>query len=184
MRKFGWTLGAAAALTLVLAGCAQRDPASEERVDPADGQYEISFEAGGALGAVMPQNANGPGSDTRSVCVRNGSGSTFAESIAKGAAWHPSCSNSPAPRQGNALSGTMTCPLDQERVPGGRLVSNYTGAVSADGVEVEMVSKFEIPEAVFAAMRPEQASEMRQALTLMENIPIKIVGRRTGDCTS
>lgn len=183
MRKFGWTLGAATALTLVLAGCAQRDPASEERVDPADGQYEISFEAGGALGAVMPQNAN-DSSSTRSVCVRNGSGSTFAESVAKGAAWHPSCSNSPAPRQGNALSGTMTCPLDQERVPGGRLVSNYTGAVSADGVEVEMVTKFEVPDAVFAAMSPEQASEMRQALTLMENIPIKIVGRRTGDCAS
>lgn len=169
-------------LALALAGCSPRDPASEERVDPLDGQYEVTIEAGGAVGALVPQ---GSGSEPlRSVCVRNGNGGSFAESLPRGGMLHPGCTLSAAPRQGNALSGRITCPLDQRMAPGGQAVSEYQGVVSEEGVEIDLATRMNVPESAYAAMPPEQAAQLRQGIAMMESIPMRIVAQRTGDCTS
>jgi hypothetical protein len=173
---------AAALLALTMAGCSPRDPASEERVDPLDGQYEVNIEAGGAVGALVPKNSNSE--PLRSVCVRNGSGATFAAAVPLAGALHPGCTHSPAPRQGNALSGRFTCPLDQRMAPGGQAVSDYQGAVSEQGVEIDLTTRMIIPESAYAAMPPEQAAQIRQSIALMESIPMRVVAQRTGDCTS
>lgn len=173
---------AGALLALAAAGCSQRDPASEERVDPLDGQYEINIVAGGAVGALLPKNNNSE--PLRSVCVRNGSGGTFAESLSRAGMLHPGCTLSAAPRQGNALSGRITCPLDQRMAPGGQAVSEYQGVVSEEGVEIDLTTRMNIPESAYAAMPPEQAAQLRQGIAMMESIPMRIVAQRTGDCTS
>lgn len=171
-----------AVLALIVAGCSSRDAASEERVDPLDGQYEVNIVAGGAVGALMPQGKNSE--PLRSVCVRNGSGSSFAESLPRGGMLHPGCTLSAAPRQGNALSGRITCPLDQRMAPGGQAVSEYQGVISEDRVEVDLATRMNIPESAYAAMPPQQAAQLRQGIALMESIPMRIVAQRTGDCTS
>jgi hypothetical protein len=173
---------AVALLALTVSGCSSRDPASEERVDPLDGQYEVNIVAGGAVGALVPQGRNSE--PLRSVCVRGGNGSSFAESLPRGGMLHPGCTLSAAPRQGNALSGRITCPLDPQRAPGGQAVSEYRGAVSAEGVEIDLAMRITIPESAYAAMPPEQAEQLRQGIAMMESIPTRIVARRTGDCTS
>lgn len=176
-----FTRAALFVVAFTLTGCGSRDPASEDRVEPADGQYEIKYEVGGAIGALMP-TTSGPGSKPKTVCVRNASGVTFAEALPKGVAWHPSCTHSPAPRQGNAMSGTMTCPMDPQRAPGGRLVVDYHGAVAEDGVTVDMTTRVEVPQSVYASMSEEEAGNLREAFGMIESLPMKIVATRTGDC--
>lgn len=173
---------AGAMLLLAATGCSPRDPASEERVDPLDGQYEVNIEAGGAVGALVPKNSNSE--PLRSVCVRNGSGATFAAAVPLAGALHPGCTHSPAPRQGNALSGRITCPLDQRMAPGGQAVSDYQGTVSEQGVAIDLATRMIIPESAYAEMPPEQAAQIRQSIAVMESIPMRIVAQRTGDCTS
>ncbi len=175
-------LVAGAMVLLAATGCSPRDPASEERVDPLDGQYEVNIVAGGAVGALLPKNKNSE--PLRSVCVRNGSGGSFAESLPRGGMLHPGCTLSAAPRQGNALSGRIICPLDQRMAPGGQAVSEYQGVVSEEGVEIDLTTRMNIPESAYAAMPPEQAAQLRQGIAMMESVPMRIVAQRTGDCTS
>lgn len=166
----------------MLASCSGRDPATEEPVTPLAGEYLVSIEAGGAIGALTSQR-EGPGSEPRTICVTESDRERFVQNVLNYAgSLHPGCVHSAAPRGGNAVSGTYSCPTDPQRAPGGRFAVTYTGVISEDAVDATMDLKIELPAAALAALSPEEREQMRQGQELMESIPIAAKARRQGDC--
>lgn len=93
---------------------------------------------------------------------------------------HPGCTSRPAPRVGNALSGTITCPLDP-RMAVGTVTITYEGAVAADGVEATSRMVFDF-QPVPGALGPDEERQVAMATKAVEQVGIKLKAERTGEC--
>ncbi|UKK83355.1 hypothetical protein L7H23_12360 [Sphingopyxis sp. BSN-002] len=167
----------------LLAGCSGgRDPATEEPVELAAGQYRVTMQ-GGKMG-VFFKTGDGPGSVDDSICVLPSETGEFPRNLARNyLSFHPGCSFEWEERKGNAIAGKSVCQTDGQRAPGGMISTEIHGALAADHVELDGQVKFDLPDSATAGMSPEQAAQVKQGAKLMESLTIRIKAERTGDCT-
>jgi hypothetical protein len=167
------------AMTALFAGCGG-DPAveaaSQEPVELAPGMYHVDWSG-------LAGRTEGPGQLNDDICIRAGEGNAFPDRLAQNYfSTGTPCTPTPRARQGNAFGGAISCPMDAERAPGGSWNVDYTAVMTADAVDVSGTIHMVIPPSVTAAMPPEQAQEMRAALTQMDGMAISLRAERTGDC--
>lgn len=165
-------------LALALTACTPpADPSTQEPVDPAPGLYRITL--GGAGLAQYAQQ--GPGKTEDEVCVTSRESPRFADrAIRNYFVLHPGCTTRPAPRVGNAVSGTITCPLDPKRAAG-TVTITYEGVVAADGVEATSRMAFDF-QPVPGALGPDEERQVAMATKAMEQVGIRLKAERTGEC--
>lgn len=179
------TKAAAVALAtgLALSGCTEaRDPASEEPATLLPGQYKVSI--GGAMKGGMPFASKIARDEQDGFCLAAGYGEDVPEMLVRRhMGMSDGCSLDAAPRQGNAVSGKLSCPTDPERAAGGSFAVTYSGAVSADRVDIGGQIKLELPDSVLASMPPEEAEQMKQAQAMMDKLKINVTAERTGACS-
>jgi hypothetical protein len=172
-------------MAVALVGCsAAADPASEQPVDLTPGKYVMarSFNGLGAFGNRLVQN--GPGGENRDICIPHGDTAYVNNDLPRMVFdFVPTCTNSPAERQGNQVSGTITCTLDPQRAMGGTMKVEYSGTVAAESLALSGTMKMELPPSATANMPPERAAETRNAIAAMEALTFDVSFTRAGDCS-
>jgi len=177
-RIIGSMLMAATLAGMVSACSPPVAPAAQEPIELTPGLYQITLSGAGL--AQFTQQRGGKTEDE--VCVRAGDVSRFPDRLARNYfSLHPGCTFSPQARQGNAIGGTLSCPLDPQRAMG-KITLDYEGVISADRVETTGRMKIEA-RSVPGALSEEEASQLAQGAALMEQVGIKVVAIRSGDCS-
>ena len=173
----------ALATGFALPGCTEgRDPASEEPATLLPGQYKVSI--GGDMKGGLPFASKAAREEQEGFCIADGYGEDVPDMLVRRyMGMSDGCSLDAAPRQGNAISGKLSCPTDPERAAGGSFNMTYSGAVSSDRIDVSGQMKLELPDSVFASMPPEQAEQMKQAQAMMDKLQISVTAERTGACS-
>jgi hypothetical protein len=182
--RFRTTAAALAlAIGLALSGCTDtRDPASEEAATLLPGQYKVSI--GGDMKGGMPFASQIARDEQDGFCLAPGYGEDVPEMLVRRhLGMTDGCSLDAAPRQGNAISGKLSCPTDPERAAGGSFTTTYSGAVSSDRVDISGQIKIELPDSVLASMPPEEAEQMKQGQAMMDKLKISVRAERTGACS-
>jgi len=178
-------LSGALALGLSLAGCtAARDPAKEEPVELAPGEYHVTM-AGriGMLGG-FEQN-DGPGKVDDRICVSPRDAESFPTGLVRrylGFGRDQDCSIDAKERQGNLIGGTYSCPTDPQRMPGGSIGVDYQGAIAADAVELQGRIRMNLPESSMANVDPAAADGLKRTAKMMEKVEFSLSAKRVGDC--
>jgi hypothetical protein len=180
--RFPTTAAVALAASLAISGCtASRDPASEEAATLLPGQYKVSI--GGDMQGGMPFASKIARDEQDGFCLAAGYGEDVPEMLVRqNMGMADGCSIDAAPRQGNAISGTLSCPTDPERAAGGTFAVTYGGAVSTDRIDISGKFKLELPSSVLASMKPQEAEQMKQAQAMMDKLTISVTAERTGAC--
>jgi len=161
-------------LFLLSAGCADEpDPARQDPVDPAPGEYALAVAMSGWFSDVE----GAP--DT--YCLRAENRADLPHLLAENFFMpHGACANERAPRQGNAVGGEIRCLADAKLANGvSRFV--YDGAVSAEGAAVEVRIRFDAAVKE-ARLSREEAMQLKLGMTLLERARYRIEASRIGDC--
>lgn len=172
-----WTrlIVAGVILPVGLVACTQRDPASEQPLEPEGGNYAIRL-TGDGLAEMLPQDKE----PADSVCVPSGEGGALADRLARNYfTLHPGCTSSKRPRQGNLIGGTVVCPLDPQRAQGTWTI-DYEGTISADRVELSGSMDMDIVAA--PNMSAEERRQAELGAAMFKAVGIRIVAERTGEC--
>lgn len=178
------SVGVAAAVLLSASACSSHDAANEAPVDPAPGEYRVTM-AGGGLATLsgFGQLSEGPGGVDDRICVSDSDGGDLADMLArKYLAFADSCSLKAKARQGNAVGGMLSCPTNQQAMPGTTFVVDYQGAIAAERVDLQSKIRIELPESALANMDPAAAQQMEHAKGLVENMEISVAAERVGEC--
>lgn len=174
----------AAAVLLSAGACSSRDAASEAPVTLVPGEYRVTM-AGGGLATLsgFGKLSEGPGGIDDRICVSDGDGGDFADSLArKYLAFADSCSLDAEAREGNAVGGTLSCPTNQQTMPGTTFIVDYQGAIATERVDLQSKIRIELPESALANMDPGAAQQMEHAKGLVENMEIGLAAERVGAC--
>lgn len=177
-------VAAAAFILLSASACSSRDAASEDPIDLAPGEYRVTM-AGGGLSTLsgFGKLSEGPGGVDDRICISDGDGGDLADTLArKYLAFADSCSLDAKARQGNAVGGTLSCPTNQQAMPGATFVVDYQGAIGAERVDLQSKIRIELPESALANMDPGVAQQMEHAKGLVENMEISVAAERVGEC--
>ena len=163
------------ALSLMIIACSEApDPAGETPVELMPGRYEIS-RSGAGLVKIDEEKAK------ETMCVRASDADAFPHKLAKLS--HlilPTCSTNQFPREGNKVSGDISCMADQKLADGAnRFV--YAGVVAPDKVKVDVQMKFEAAVKK-EAMTKAEAMQLNLAMKAMERMRFTVEATRSGDC--
>lgn len=162
-------------LTLAAACSQAADPSSETPVDPRPGRYVITHSGAGLLKHVKSNDEPG------AFCLRESERAAFPHLLAEGYyKRHSLCTNTRAPREGNAVAGEISCVADPKMASGVNSFV-YRGAVEEAWAKVEVRMKLE------AELKPGAGGEMsdaqiKMAMKAMERLRFVIEAKRTGDC--
>ena len=169
-----------AAMTGLLAGCGGDpavDAASQEPVELTPGMYHVDWSG-------LAGRTQGPGQLDDDICIRPGDGNAFPDRLAQNYfSTGTPCTPTPRARQGNAFGGTIACPMDAQRAPGGSWNVDYTAVMTADAVDVHGTMRIVMPQAMTAGMSPEEAQQAQAGLQQMNDTVISLRAARTGDCS-
>lgn len=178
MNRFSNGRRSVAVIGLALAAACSRtaDPSSETPVDPRAGLYVITQSGAGLLKNVKSND------EPVSYCLRETERAAFPHLLAEGYyKLHYLCSNKRAPREGNAVSGEISCAADPKMASGAnRFV--YSGVVGEERARVEVRMKLD------AELKPGAGGEisdaqLKMAMKAMERFRFVIEATRTGDCS-
>ncbi|WDI30765.1 hypothetical protein PUV54_12460 [Hyphococcus flavus] len=163
---------------LAVAACAEtRDPASEAPVDPQAGQYKITLSGKGLL-----KHAGGD-DDPETFCLTELNRDAFAHMLAENYyKLHPSCRVVRAPREGNAISGEIKCPVDPKMATGSNSFI-YEGAVAPDSAKVEVRIKFDAKLKNGTAGEEVSNAQLKFAMKTYETMRFVIEATRMGECS-
>lgn len=168
----------AGSLCLIAAACAgeTRDPASEEPIDPAAGLYELTTSGAGLLKHMEPDKGQKP------YCLTDAQRANFPNLLVEGRfKISPYCTSKRNPREGNVISGEVSCLADPKMASGSnRFV--YQGVVSEDKVRIEYQMKFDAQLKPGVGGAEVSDAQMKLALKAMERMRLVIDAKRTGDC--
>jgi hypothetical protein len=167
----------------VLGGCSMGgDPASEEPVSLKEGQYKVVLTGNtSGLGGLVPTKP----ADEGSVCIRAGYDEGNVATLAKQyLAFTSECAHSAKARVGNAVAGTVTCPLGPD-LPNmsGSITTEYKGLIGTESIEIAGQMKMDIPKQILANSGDASPEEMQAGIDAMEDIVISVKAERTGDCS-
>lgn len=173
----------AAAIFLLLAGCTA-DPASEEPITLAPGNYHVTS-IGGFEG--VPSAGRDPsGPLDEHICIEPGDVENFPEAFTREhTAATPAtgdCQLDNWKREGNAFDGVSACPLGDRSMSNGSLNHEFEGVISTDRVELHSQLKIRFSEAGLARADPALAQELRRAAAVTNRIEMRFSAVRTGDC--
>ncbi|MEQ8936331.1 MAG: DUF3617 family protein [Amphiplicatus sp.] len=168
----------AAPLCLLAAACAEeaQDPASETSVDPRPGLYEITVSGAGLMKNVK-------GNDVpQSYCLTETQRASFPHLLAEGFyKLSPLCTSKRRSREGNAVSGEISCAADPKMASGAnRFV--YSGMVGEERAEVEVHMKLEAELKPGVGGAEVSDAQMKMAMKAMERLRFVIEAARAGDC--
>ena len=160
----------------ILSACAEGPGvANETPVDPQAGRYSIAFSGG--LGPVKAAEND----RKESICVREGERNAFPHRLAKDLyTIHGSCAPENEMREGNKISGEITC-LADPKLANGFTHFLYTGAVFEDRVELAMRIK---ADAVVKTetMSKKEARQLKLGMAMIEQARWKVEAVRVSDC--
>lgn len=170
-RARAFTLCGAATLAV---GCTQTtDPTTQEPVDPKPGQYEITLSGAGLMKNMKEE--------PHSYCLYESERDAFPHMLAKNYyELHPGCRAKHDPREGNAISGVISCAADPKMATGMNSFV-YEGVVGEERVKVDVQIKFDakLKEGAGGEMSDGQ---LKLAMKAMERMRFVIEAVRTGDC--
>lgn len=163
-------------IALALTGCAERDAKSEAPVELTPGLYNVSLGGGGFA------QFSGEKEGEQTLCVREADTEALAQQFAmQYFTMHPGCSNRPRAREGNSFGGTMTCSVDPQRAQGSWVI-DYEGTIAAEAVDITGRMTIELTPTP-GTMSAEEEAQLKMGTKFMENIPLIVSAKRTGDCT-
>jgi hypothetical protein len=168
----------------MLASCSGSDPASEAPVALMAGQYKISL-TGDAKGmsGLLPARKFGEEAED-SICIREGYDEGNVASLAKQyLAFGENCSHTAGERVGNAVKGTLSCPIQYAPASAGTFDTNYSGTLAAESITLEGSMDFQIPDEAIAAADPATQAELRQGVEALKDVVLTVKAERTGDCS-
>lgn len=163
------------ALPVLAAACSGApDPAAQAPADPAPGLYRIALSGAGLAGKAGQQGGH-------SYCLQQRESASFPHLLARTYyRLHPGCVSRPGPREGNAITGEISCAADPKLARGmNRFV--YNGVVAADKTTVEVRVKMEA-DIREEAMTEQELADLRLGMKMMERMRFVIEAERVGDC--
>ncbi len=175
-----WLAVSCIALSAVLSGCGGgRDPATEAEVEILPGMFQLQGQIRPV--AVLPNRTRTAADDDDRVCLRDADARRAVATTMRRLWQMPACVIGEMERTGNAISGTMRCPLDAERMPGGAFVIHFSGSVAAEEISLTQRMEMQLPAAP-QGMSPEQVAQTRQGLEAMNDREFGFALTRVGDC--
>ncbi|MEZ5896361.1 MAG: DUF3617 family protein [Parvularculaceae bacterium] len=152
------------------------DAANEAPVDPVPGRYEIS--QSGKMFGMTGRNDN---KKPASMCVKPYEAANFPYKLAEAyAGLSPACTKKRDPRQGNVITGAVSCPADQKMAAGMNDFA-YDGKIAPEKISVSIQIKFNA-ELLEGKMSEAEIKQLKLGMKAMEHARLIIEATRVGDC--
>jgi Protein of unknown function (DUF3617) len=153
--------------TLSLAGCGS-EAVNQAPVDMQPGAYLVDFKAP-MFGADISKTTEA------SRCITGDPKDVPSKLVRSYISLAPECAEAKFERKGNQLTGSVTCPLDEDRATGKAVVS-FDGTIAKASLSGTMKIDMQITAS--------QDLQAQIAAGLLSKVPIPFRAERTGDCAN
>jgi Protein of unknown function (DUF3617) len=164
----------------LLAGCGEtRNPATEPPAKLLPGLYQIFVGRAG----VASSEQGGPSTRHEKICVSASQADEWPSPFVRNYLFmHEGCSLDEKSREGNSLSGKISCPIDPQKGQGNFFVS-YTGQMAPDSIELESTMEMKVVLSYEQqAKDPKAAEALEQYNEMMKGVSMSTTAKRVGDC--
>ncbi len=153
--------------TLSLFGCGS-DGVNDTPVDMQPGAYLVDFRAP-MFGADISKTTEAK------RCITGNPKDVPSKLVRSYISLAPECATAKFERKGNQLTGSVTCPLDEDRATGKAIVT-FDGTIA----ESSLSGTMKIDMQITASQDP----QAKIAAGLLSKVPIPFRAERTGDCSN
>lgn len=149
-------------------GACGKDASQDVPVEMQPGAYLVDFKAP-MFGADISKTAEAR------RCITGEPQYVPTKLVRSYIALAPECATARFERKGNRLTGSVTCPLDEDRVTG-KAVVTFDGTIA----ETSLSGTMKIDMQIASSPDPQAAA----AAALLSKVPIPFRAERTGDCSN